>query len=74
MYISPNPATSSLTIHLAEGSGDSEITIFTVMGKKVYSTLLKNCSLKLNIDFDPGIYFVRVETRFGSVTQKLMID
>ena len=44
------------------------------MGKKVYSTLLKNCSLKLNIDFDPGIYFVRVETRFGSVTQKLMID
>ena len=60
----PNPATISLTISLAKGEGN--IGIYNVVGEKVYSSIITNTKIEIDIGgFAKGMYFVEVRNSRG---------
>lgn len=74
LTIYPNPAFSEFRVHCEDKI--STIMIFDMTGKEIYHT---SCALRNNefVDseqFDPGIYFVRVETENKVHTHKMIIE
>ena len=56
----------------SKSNDDKQITIFDVLGKKVFQTLLT--SKELNVaTLSPGVYFIKIEEGDSSATRKLII-
>ncbi|MEA2041436.1 MAG: T9SS type A sorting domain-containing protein [Bacteroidota bacterium] len=69
--IYPNPVKDRLTV---ETVGVSEIEIFDISGKVVYSDELKQNKEVINFtSFNQGVYFVKVTTNNETVTQKVVL-
>ena len=57
----PNPATTSITVTLLKGEG--VLTIFNVLGEKVFTTKIINTQTEIDVGNLPqGMYFVEVRT------------
>jgi polyhydroxybutyrate depolymerase len=70
--ISPNPASSSLTIHMKELM-DAEALIMDLQGKILVRKHITNQSLSLPIhDIPSGIYMLHIRTTNGIYQQKWM--
>jgi hypothetical protein len=72
----PNPASSLVTVSLAENERSiGEVKILSLDGKLFYSKLIgENENSIINLSEIPaGLYFVRVNTHKGSKTEKLVI-
>lgn len=68
----PNPVTNGKIYISSKSNDDKQITIFDVLGKKVFQTLLT--SKELNIaTLSPGVYFIKIEEGDSSATRKLII-
>jgi hypothetical protein len=68
----PNPAKDVANILLA---GDSEISIYDITGKLVYSTVGHEGMNTVDVSaFDAGVYTVRVDTENTFSTQKLIVE
>ena len=66
----PNPATSQVSILGAEGNAK----IFSTSGKLVYANKISS-NQKIDVSsFETGIYYLTVETKNGSATQKLIVQ
>ena len=69
LVIYPNPATN--TINISSPSQIDNVVIFNYVGQTVY----EGNETKINvINYDSGIYIIRVETANGIETQKLTIE
>lgn len=66
----PNPATGRFTI---EAEGLSHVTVFNMMGQKVYETNCQAESVDIDLNVETGVYMVRVSTANGDVTKRITI-
>ena len=73
--IYPNPARERLTIETA-GHVITGIDIFNIAGKKLIQRELPGMhdSFTLDIQLDQGIYFIRIRTEHGTLTERLIIE
>ncbi len=70
----PNPATDFLTIETNLENG-AQISVFDVLGNKVYDSVLSNSITVLKTqNLQPGYYFVRLTDNSGAITQKVVIE
>lgn len=77
LTLSPNPATSTFTIHASYELKNGEIEIFNLLGKKVGSKQWVTSKKEITIDISDlssGLYFVKVQTEKGNSVQKLIIE
>lgn len=74
--ISPNPATSSITITTTRLSTETLITLFNASGQQVLQQKFRNQNIfEMDINaLKPGIYLVQVQTKEGIETRKLVIQ
>lgn len=71
----PNPASSNLTVEVANVSENASIEIFNTLGQKVMSVknVQENNSLNVS-NLTKGVYFVTVSNGKQKATQKLVIE
>lgn len=69
--IYPNPAKERVYIENAENIEIEKITIYDILGKIVLTE--KNSFNKLNLsDLNSGILFIKIETKTGTITKKII--
>ncbi|MFA6199368.1 MAG: choice-of-anchor J domain-containing protein [Bacteroidales bacterium] len=74
----PNPATSTTKLVVSGVEGETDIAINDVQGKLIYKTTAKavNGKVEQTIDvnnFAKGVYYVRIQNKTTSRTQKLIV-
>lgn len=68
----PNPVTNGKIYITSRSSTAKEITIFDVLGKKVFYT--ESTAKELNISMlSPGVYIIKLEEGVISSTRKLIV-
>jgi hypothetical protein len=71
--ISPNPANTKFTISLPNFTENASVSVFDVLGKKVFSGKLNAMSTTINVSqWNSGIYLVRVSTENSTQTKRLV--
>ncbi|OUR93315.1 hypothetical protein A9Q87_05030 [Flavobacteriales bacterium 34_180_T64] len=71
--ISPNPATSKLNVFLPNASENAIITVFDVLGKRVYNNELNTLSSTIDVsNWNSGVYLVRVSTDTATHTKRFL--
>ncbi len=69
--ISPNPATTNLTLTLTNGSGI--VSLYNVLGEEVLSLLLTKEKTEVDVSsLAQGVYFVEVKTENGELRKKFV--
>jgi photosystem II stability/assembly factor-like uncharacterized protein len=70
--IYPNPVKDQLNI--TTGTEMTQVEIFNQLGQRVFGQVVKNTYFSLNtIDFNSGVYYVRITTQNSVATEKVMI-
>lgn len=73
LVISPNPAKNKLNIVLPKGSGDTNLEVFDVLGKRVYKGQLTQLESSVNIsNWRSGVYLVRISNDQGTQTKRFI--
>jgi len=74
LSVYPVPANNELTIKSSLAEPDFSISIFGTDGRIILQQKMNTGILKLNTsDFSTGIYFVKIENKTGSATEKFVI-
>ena len=69
--IYPNPADEKITI---EATGINNITMFNLMGQKVYETSVEGDNVEINTsEFESGVYMIQVTTEDYTTTKRISI-
>ena len=69
--ISPNPATTNLTLTLTNGSGI--VSLYNVLGEEVLSLVLTKEKTEVDVSsLSQGVYFVEVKTGNGELRKKFV--
>lgn len=77
--ISPNPTTGKVTINLSKVPNFGklvEITISNITGKLMFNKQASIANNQLQLDlsaYDKGLYFVKIQSRDGVITKKLIL-
>ncbi len=71
--IFPNPGKTSLNIHLAALNSDTNVEVFDILGKKIYSNSLNTLRNTINVSkWHSGVYLVRVSQENQVVTKRFV--
>nr|WP_321233128.1 T9SS type A sorting domain-containing protein [uncultured Psychroserpens sp.] len=71
--ISPNPATTKLNIKLSNDFENTYVTVYDVLGKKVYSKILDAMASSIDVsNWNSGIYLVRLSTDTKTLTKRFV--
>ncbi|WP_157717190.1 T9SS type A sorting domain-containing protein [Formosa sp. Hel1_31_208] len=71
--ISPNPATSMLNIRLSNSLDNPNVSIYDVLGKKVFSKTLSAMTSSIDVSrWNSGVYLVRVSADNQTLTQRFV--
>ncbi|WMI69947.1 T9SS type A sorting domain-containing protein [Mangrovimonas sp. YM274] len=71
--ISPNPASTKLNIRLPKGLQNAQVSIFDVLGKKVYSQELNSLTASIDVSkWNSGVYLVKVSTDTFKQTRRFV--
>ncbi len=68
----PNPVTAGKIYINSKTSNDKLVTIFDVLGKKVFQTTLTSKELNIS-NLSSGVYFIKFEEDNSSATRKLIV-
>ena len=69
--IFPNPTTSRFTV---EGQGMNHLTVYNLMGQKVYEMECRGESVDINLsNAESGVYLVRISTNNGEITKRITV-
>ena len=75
LTISPNPATTFITISVNESMHNAELTMYDLQGKICYSGKMQGDTHKiLTNGFPTGIYFVKVAGNKATIVRKVAIQ
>jgi hypothetical protein len=72
--ISPNPATSKLNVYLPQNSKNANISVYDVLGKKVYSKsidALSSTSVDVS-NWNSGVYIIRISSDNTTQTKRFV--
>jgi len=75
--ISPNPASSTFTIHSDAQLQNAQLEIYNLIGEKAGSWRFSNGKEEITIDvsgLNPGLYVVKVQSVKGTLVQKIVIQ
>jgi len=71
--ISPNPATSKMNVKLAEAFDNANITVYNVLGKKVYSKSITAMTSTIDVSkWNTGVYLVRISSDKQTITKRFV--
>jgi len=70
----PNPVTSNNFFIQIENSSEAKVTIFSLLGSKMITTIIQQNNTTIFHHLESGTYFLQVETDEGSSVRKLIID
>lgn len=71
--ISPNPASSKMNVYLPNTVENASITIFDVLGKRVYNRDLTALTSSIDVsNWNSGVYLVRVSSDNGTHTKRFV--
>ncbi|WP_298758451.1 T9SS type A sorting domain-containing protein [uncultured Psychroserpens sp.] len=71
--ISPNPASSKLNIKLSNALDNANVTVYNVLGKKVYSKSLSALESSIDVsNWNSGVYLVRVSNDKQTITKRFV--
>ncbi len=68
----PNPVSNGKIYITSKSSLDKEITIFDVLGKKVFQTTLNSKELNIS-NLSPGVYIIKIRENDATATRKLIV-
>lgn len=69
----PNPASSFVLIE-SEGSDEKKISLYTLNGKEVLAIKTNVSKYRMDLgDLPSGVFFIKVESKYGSATKKILI-
>ncbi len=68
----PNPVSNGKIYITSKSSLDKEITIFDVLGKKVFHTVLNSKELNIST-LTPGVYIIKIREDEATATRKLIV-
>ncbi|RKE95000.1 T9SS type A sorting domain-containing protein [Ichthyenterobacterium magnum] len=72
-YISPNPAHSRLNLHLTQSIENAYVSVFDVLGKRVYRGEISTLSSSIDVSkWNSGIYLVRVFNDNVTLTKRFV--
>jgi hypothetical protein len=80
IVVYPNLTNGKFTVYLPDDRrqlANTEIVIFNILGKKVFTITNEKIQTSIEIDISPqpkGIYFIQVKTWQGIVTKKIIIN
>ncbi|WP_435413100.1 T9SS type A sorting domain-containing protein [Psychroserpens mesophilus] len=72
--ISPNPATSKLNVYLPQNAKNTTISVYDVLGKKVYSKsidALSSTSVDVS-NWNSGVYIIRISSDNSTQTKRFV--
>lgn len=73
--IEPNPANDWIQLRLSEESIDSQVNIFDIQGKLVYSGIIQSTNESINSsNWAKGVYIVTIQNDIQRMSQKLIIE
>ncbi|MEM5564428.1 T9SS type A sorting domain-containing protein [Psychroserpens sp. AS72] len=71
--ISPNPATSKLNINLSQNLDNATITVYDILGKKVYFKEVNGLNSSIDVSrWNSGVYLVRISTSQQTLTKRFV--
>jgi len=71
--ISPNPASRTLNIKVSKKLQNAKITVFDVLGKKVYTKTLSTLSPSIDVSkWNSGVYLVKISSENFSKTRRFV--
>lgn len=70
----PNPSNGQVHIVLPENSNNSHIKIHNILGELVYSEIVKESSITINLNLLSGLYFVSVDHNGQKATKKIVVE
>jgi hypothetical protein len=68
----PNPVSNGKIYITSKSLEDKEITIYDVLGKKVFQAILSTKELNIS-SISPGVYIIKIREGEASSTRKLII-
>jgi len=68
----PNPVSNGKIYITSKSALEKEITIFDVLGKKVFQTVLNSRELNVS-NLSPGVYIIKIKENDAAATRKLII-
>ena len=68
----PNPVSNGKIYITSKSTGNKEITIFDVLGKKVLQTTISTRELNIS-SISPGVYIIKIREGDVSATRKLIL-
>lgn len=72
--IFPNPSNDGKITLKSRTPINASISIYNILGEKVFIDVIDGYSAKLNTALNAGTYFVSFQTKKGKTTQKLVVD
>ena len=73
--ISPNPSSGKSYIEFSSLEEDLMLEIYDLVGRNVYSTIVRTKRSILDLSGQPkGIYHLKISSKSGSFTRKIVID
>lgn len=74
LKIYPNPANDHFLISSEMTLNDAELTIFKLDGQKLYQSIWRGKSQKINVaDLSPGIYLIEIKSKENVFREKLIV-
>lgn len=71
--ISPNPAKNRMNITLPNGMANASLTVFDLLGKKVYAGEISNLNSSINVSsWNSGVYLVKVTSNDVTQTKRFI--
>lgn len=71
--ISPNPATSRLNVYLPKHSNNATISVFDVLGKRVFINQMDLLTTSIDVSkWNSGVYLVRISTDNSTQTKRFV--
>jgi|ERR1700757_740979 len=68
LHIYPNPANNKITI---DANDVTDVKLFDVLGKQIIATKTNDVDVS---NFNDGVYFIQVQTKQNTTTQKIIIQ
>jgi hypothetical protein len=68
----PNPVTNGKIYISSKTNDEKQVTIFDVLGKKVFQSALTSRELNIS-SLSAGVYIIKFETENASATRKLIV-
>ena len=71
--ISPNPATSRLNVYLPQNSNNATITVYDVLGKRVFTNKYDALTASIDVSkWNSGVYLIRISTDNMTQTKRFV--